>query len=750
MAERFAAVLTGWPVALALLLAPLAQGQINPDDLLPVEEAFALEAAADGEQVELTWQIAEGYYLYRHAFRVDGVNEDVVAGELQIPRGELTTDEFFGETETYRGQVSVRVPLESVPEDGRIELMVRSQGCADVGLCYPPSRERVSLQMPPTEPSAAPSASGLSDLLRQPRPSPGGLQDSNEALPAEEAFSVDAIASGPGSLLVRTRALPGYYLYREQFAFRLDGDDAEVVRADLPPGTSITDESFGETEVYYGEIEIPVHLGRPAGAARTVELIVDYQGCLEGSICYPPMQTRLPVDLPAAEIAIRQDAGGEQTSATAVPAGEQDRLAAALAGTPVLALLLFLVAGLLLAFTPCVFPMVPILSGLIAGEGDRLTTAKAFRLSLVYVLSMALVYTAFGVVAGIFGQNLQAVFQHPAVLSGFAFLFVLLSLAMFGFYELQLPASVQTRLNELSNRAEGGTLIGAAIMGALSALVVGPCVAPALMGALIYIGQTGDAVLGGAALFAMAMGMGIPLIVWGTSAGKLLPRAGGWMNAVKAVFGVGLLALAIWMLERVVPPTAIMLMWGALAIASGVYLGALTRLPPDVAGWRKLWQALGVIALLFGGAQILGALSGGDDWMRPLNHLRGGAGAGAPVQTVSFQPVETLEALESAIATAPGAVFLSFTAEWCVDCRRMERRTFPEAAVQERFAQMTILKVDVTDYTDDDREILEHFGLIGPPAYLFFAGGQELPGLRTYGFIAPDQLAGLLDEARGA
>ncbi|MFP4208195.1 MAG: protein-disulfide reductase DsbD [Wenzhouxiangella sp.] len=744
MTERLFARVAALVVALGLMLAIPGQAQINPDDLLPVEEAFALEAAVVGDQVELTWRIADGYYLYRHAFRVNGIEDDVVPGELQIPRGELTTDEFFGETETYRGQVRIRVPLASVPDDGRIELMVRSQGCADVGLCYPPNRERVSLQMAASErPDRAPG-NGLDDLLDRPRAAPSLLAGDNQALPAEQAFAIEAIASGPGSLLVRAVAQPGYYLYREQFAFVLDNGDAEVVRADLPPGTPIEDESFGEVEVYFGEVEIPLHLSRPTGPEQTVSLQVDYQGCLEGSICYPPMQTTLAIDLPAASSAIRQDIGPSPSEA---PAGEQDRLAAALAGTPLLALLLFLVAGLLLAFTPCVFPMVPILSGLIAGEGDRMTTARAFRLSLVYVLSMALVYTAFGVVAGMFGQNLQAVFQHPLVLSAFAFLFVLLSLAMFGFYELQLPASLQTRLNEWSNRAEGGTLLGAAIMGALSALVVGPCVAPALMGALIYIGQTGDAVLGGAALFAMAIGMGIPLIVWGTSAGRLLPRAGAWMNAVKAVFGVGLLALAIWMLERVVPPTVIMLLWGALAIASAVYLGALTRLPPEAVGWHKLWQALGLILLLFGSAQIIGALSGGEDWMRPLNHLKGG-GAVAPTQAVAFRQVDTLAALRAEIDDAPGAVFLSFTAEWCVDCRRMERRTFPEPVVQERFAQMTIVKVDVTDYNDDHREILNHFGLIGPPAYLFFAGGQELAGLRTYGFLPAERLAELLDEAR--
>lgn len=733
---------------LVLLVAP-GHAQINPDDLLPVEQAFALQAGTAGDVVELTWTIADGYYLYRHAFRVDAVDDEVVLGDLEIPRGQMTTDEFFGETETYRGQVTIRVPVQAVPGHGQVALHIRSQGCADLGLCYPPHREQVSVQIDPALPAATSPAQGFSDLLG--RPAASGVEFSGMeagALPPEEAFILQAIATGAGSVLVRAQARPGYYLYRDQFDFSFADGQAEVVRAEFPAGRWVEDESFGETEVYYDEIEIPLHIARPAGPELPLLLQIDYQGCREGSICYPPQQAVLELTLPATTTDIRQPAAATPATERGGSGAEQDRLAAALSGTPVLALLLFLVAGLLLAFTPCVFPMLPILSGLIAGEGDRMTTMRAFRLSLVYVLAMALVYTAFGVVAGLFGQNLQALFQHPAVLGGFALLFVLLSLAMFGFYELQLPASWQTRLNEWSNRAEGGTLIGAAIMGGLSALVVGPCVAPALMGALIYIGQTGDAVLGGAALFSMAIGMGIPLVVWGTSAGRLLPRAGGWMNAVKAVFGVGLLALAIWMLERVVPPVVTMLLWGTLAIASAVYLGALARLPVDASGWRKLAQGLGLVVLLFGAAQWLGALSGGDDWLRPLHHLRGGA-VTTTVETVPFRQVETLSELQSAIAAAPGSVFLSFTAEWCVDCRRMERRTFPEPVVQERFARMTILKVDVTDYNDDHRDILGHFGLIGPPAYLFFHAGEEVTPLRTYGFVRAERLAGMLDEVVG-
>ena len=592
--------ITLWAMLAVLALPPAtATAQITMDDLLPVEQAFALDGAVFDDVVVLRWAIADGYYLYRHAFEVEVEGDGVVLAAPQIPPGEMTVDEFFGETETYRDEIEIVVPIVQASA-GAHTLRIRSQGCADLGVCYPPHRQTLTLNF----------------------------------------AEIDGSAVAEGA----------------------------------PPAAAVS----------------------------------------------PPER----------------------------PLAEQDRLAAALTGTPLLALSLFLVAGLLLAFTPCVFPMVPILSGLIAGEGDQITTARAFRLSAVYVLAMALVYTAFGVVAGLFGQNLQAVFQHPAVLSSFALLFVVLSLAMFGFYELQLPSSWQTRLNQLSNRAEGGTLMGAAIMGALSALIVGPCVAPALMGALIYIGQTGDAVLGGAALFSMALGMGIPLVVWGTSAGRLLPRAGAWMSAVKAVFGVGLLALAIWMLERVLPAPVIMLAWGALAIACAVYLGALTRLGTEASGWQRLWQALGVVLLIAGSAQLVGALSGGQDWTRPLHHLSGG-GSVASVTAPEFRVVDTLDELEQALATAPGPTFLDVYADWCVDCVRMARRTFPDPQVAERMADFTLLKIDVTAYNTDDQAMLSAFGLIGPPAYLFFDQGAEHTDLRSFGFMAPARFAAVLDQARG-
>ena len=761
--------LTGWLVApvMALVMACLmasmatnALAQISADDLLPVEEAFAVEVERVDDAVVLHWTIAEGYYLYRHAFEVSA--DPVSLGTAQLPQGEITTDEFFGETETYRGEITMRVPIENASAQG-FDLNLVSQGCADLGVCYPPHRQVLSV---PATGEATGEANGQADdqdplagqqaVLGNNQAS--GLQGlvGASALPAEQAFQIDALAMGPDQVLVRLRAQAGYYIYQSSLGFASPSPNVAVDGFQAPQGEPIEDEYFGQTEVYFGEVEVPVDLTRSEQTASVIDFEVAFQGCLTDGICYPPMSRMFSLDLPelseaseqadapasevASEVATTSESGAEPGPTLA----EQDRLARALAETPLLALALFLVAGVLLAFTPCVFPMVPILSGLIAGQSDEINTARAFRLSMVYVLSMALVYTAFGVVAGMFGQNLQAVFQHPAVLISFAVLFVLLSLAMFGFYELQLPARLQTKLNELSNRAEGGTLMGAAIMGALSALVVGPCVAPALMGALIYIGQTGDAVLGGGALFAMALGMGIPLVIWGTSAGRWLPKAGVWMNAVKAVFGVGLLALAIWMLERVIPAPAIMALWGSLAIACGVYLGALTRLAPEASGWHKLWQALGVIVLLIGIVQWLGALSGGRDWTRPLGHWQG-ASASEAAPSVEFMAVDTLPQLEAAVAAADGPVFLDFYADWCVDCVRMERRTFVDPQVANRMAALTLIKVDVTDYTQAHQQILSHFDLIGPPAMLFFSEGQELANLRRFGFMAPDAFLSHLD-----
>jgi thiol:disulfide interchange protein DsbD len=394
------------------------------------------------------------------------------------------------------------------------------------------------------------------------------------------------------------------------------------------------------------------------------------------------------------------------------------------------------------------------LSGIIIGQGSQLTTARAFWLSLVYVLAMSITYTVAGVLAGLFGQNLQAVFQNPWILSGFVLIFLALALSMFGFYELQLPGRLQTRLTEASNRQRGGALWGVAVMGFLSALIVGPCVAPPLMAALIVIGSSGDAVLGGAALFALSIGMGVPLILFGVSAGKLVPRAGPWMNAVKAVFGVGLLALSIWMLERILPASLIMLLWGALAIACGIFLGALERIEAGASGWKRLWKALGMLLLVLGILELVGAASGGDDWLRPLDGLRPAA-PGAPAgEHAAFVRIKSLEDLDQALAEAgaagQGAVF-DFYADWCVECKRMERNTFPEPGVKALLSRMRLLQADVTAHDAIDQELMRAFGVIGPPAILFFdRRGEEMKGFRLVGYFEPEPFSAHLQKVLAA
>jgi thiol:disulfide interchange protein DsbD len=741
---------------------------LDPNEVLRYGDVFEISASAPArDRVEVAWDIAEGYYLYNNRFlRFNVGTPGVELGEPDIPPGKKEFDELLGEEVIkFTRRVEMGLPLAVIP-DGVTELTlnIRSQGCLDGVLCYPPTEQSVSVTLPPAGPARA-----LADPVPSPAPGTGspldellgagarGPASGAPALPPEQAFRYEAIPGDAGTILVRFTAAPGYYLYRDHFAFRVSGSDAVTLGpVTLPEGTLKDDPEFGVVPVIFDQVEIPVRVNRlAAGPEARVMLEADWQGCRDGDICYPPQTGSLAVTLPATDAPVLHDpaagpgearavAGTPPAAAATAPVSEQSRLARLLAENPVLAMLTFFGAGLLLAFTPCVFPMVPILSGIIAGEGDRITTGRALTLSVVYVLAMAVTYTVAGVLAGLFGQNLQAMFQNPWVIGSFVGIFVLLALSMFGFYELQLPSSWQTKLTEQSNRQQGGRLGGVAVMGFLSALIVGPCVAPPLAAALIFIGETGSPTLGGAALFSMSLGMGVPLIVFGVSAGKLLPRAGMWMNAVKAVFGVGLLALGVWMLERIVPGNVIMVLWGLLAIGCAVYLGALERIPEGASGWARLWKALGVSLLLFGALQFIGAASGGSYWLRPLEHLSLGGGA-AKVEKVAFQRIKSVDDLDAAVAQANGRglpAMLDFYADWCVECIRMERNTFPDAGVQAALEQLQPLKADVTANDDVDQALMRRYGIIGPPAILFFnRKGEEMEAYRLVGYFTPEEFA---------
>ncbi|HEB78116.1 MAG TPA: protein-disulfide reductase DsbD [Methylothermaceae bacterium] len=554
----------------------------------------------------------------------------------------------------------------------------------------------------------------------------------DELLPADRAFQFQHQA-GPTILRLQWQIAEGYYLYRKQFQLKSLTPGVELGPLQLPPGKPKQDPEFGTTEVYYHQVQAQAPIRERPPQASSVTIQVRYQGCAERGICYPPIVKTVNVALPP--LAAGSAAGEE----AAKPVAEQDRIARAIRTQSFwLTLATFLGFGVLLAFTPCCFPMLPILSGIIVGHGHRITTAKAFFLSLAYVIASALTYAGFGLLAGLFGANLQAAFQNPWVIAIFSGLFVILALSMFGLYELQMPSSWQTRLTRLQSR-HGGGMIHAAVMGILSALIVGPCVAAPLAGALIYIGQTGDAGLGGAALFAMGLGMGLPLIAVGTSAGKLLPKAGLWMNAVKATFGVVLLGVAIWMLERILPTSVTLLLWALWLIVPAIYLGATSPLPENASHARRLGKALGVVMLTYGILLLIGLAAGSRDVFQPLKMLavRAGSQPAAPV----FRPVSSVEELNQALNQNRNRwVMLDFYADWCISCKELEHQTFTDPDVARTLSGLLTLKADVTANDPPHQRLLRHFDLIGPPAVLFFSPqGQECRAARLIGYVPPAQ-----------
>jgi thiol:disulfide interchange protein DsbD len=602
---------------LAALLLAGATRAAGTDDLLEPEKAFRFSARAlDPGTIEIRYDIAQGYYLYRERFRFAAEPGSIKLGTAQFPKGELHQDQFFGRTETYRKALSIRLPISAVGAD-RMKLVVTSQGCADVGVCYTPQQQIADIRL-----AAGGAPSSFLDML--------GRAQTPASVPESAATSSPSAAS---------LALA-----------RVSSDESR----------------FAETL-------------------------------------------------------------------------ESGRIWATIAA--------FFAAGILLAFTPCVLPMVPILSGIIVGEGHNVTRLRALWLSLAYVGGMAVTYTAIGIGAALSGSLLSAALQNPWVLSAFAAIFVLLALSMFGLYELQLPSGLHTRLSETHSRIRGGHWGAVALMGMLSAAIVSPCVAAPLAGALLYISQTRDALLGGTALFSMAVGMGVPLLVVGVSEGALLPRSGHWMRAVRRFFGVLLLAVAVWIVAPVIPVAVQMLLWGALLIGVGVFLNAIDPLPAHASGWTRSGKALGILLLFTGVAQVAGALSGARDPLRPLGVLLGAESA--IVAPLHFERVKTPADLDARLqATGGRPVVLDFYADWCVSCKEMERFTFGDAKVQARMSDMLLLRADVTANDSDDKQLLRRFRLFGPPGIVFFdRGGREIDGLRVIGYQPADKFLKTLELA---
>lgn len=570
----------------------------------------------------------------------------------------------------------------------------------------------------------------------------------------------------------------GYYLYLERFHFKSLDPGVTLGDPAFPPAEKLFDVNLGHEVGHYRK-HVEVALPVTAAPAR-FRIQITYQGCSDKGLCYPPMEKVVDVSLagfggsgkvslegasgggalqsllgavtseaapgaaptspapagahasaaaaasaPGSAASAAAVAEGAVGSAAAVAGGETARIGAALAsGRFGLIIPMFLVFGLLLSFTPCVLPMVPILSGIIVGHGEEVSHSRGLALAAVYSIGMALVYTAFGVAAGLLGQGLAAALQNPWVLSAFAALLVLLSLSMFGFYDLQLPSSLQSRLSERSSRLRGGRFAAVFLMGGVSALIVGPCIAAPLAGALLYISQTGNAVVGGVALFSLAAGMSLPLLVVGFGAGALLPRAGVWMDGVKGFFGVLLIATALYMVGPLLPNWAEMLAWAVLLIVSASYLHAFDRLPDGSSGWARLFKGFGVILALAGAVLVVGVAGGGRNILQPLQGVASTSVASAA--TPHFAPVADLADLDARVAASTQPVMLDFYADWCVSCHELDRLTFPDPRVAARLGHMTLLRADVTRDTAADKAMLKRFSLFGPPGIVFFRDGREV------------------------
>jgi len=754
-------------LALLALFPFAAFGDMQP---LPPDQVYQVTASADAQgSISVHWDILTGYYLYKDKFQFISHITNVKLGKPVFPAGEIKKDQYFGKQEIYRKAVTVTLPYTGV---GKLDLELVYQGCYEKGFCYPPQHKHVSVELvagklPNTAPavvtapvaSAAPSSSTAVHPTDLPALVNGGgnTGDENNFLKPDQAYIFSAVAKDQNTLELRWQIAPGYYLYRQKFQLTSDNPDVQLGTPDFPQGQIKNDPYMGTSEIYTQTVDVLIPVTRSGGASK-FNLQAVYQGCAEAGFCYPPITKVEPVDLAAAP-----PLAGAPPSAAVPPVAEQDRLAWLLAnGNLFWVILSFLGVGILLAFTPCMLPMIPILSGLIVGQGKKLTTRRAFLLSLTYVLAMAVVYAIAGVVVGLLGANVQIALQNPYVLTVFAAIFVALALSMFGLYDLQVPAAVQTWLTRHSNAQKSGAFVGVGIMGALSALICGPCITAPLVAVLVFIGQSGSALRGGLALFAIGLGMGLPLIAIGTSEGRLMPKAGPWMNAVKAAFGVILLGVALWFLSRVLPGPLTLALWAALAIVCGIYLGALDH---GAQGWGKLWKGLGLIALLYGLIMLLGAAMGSDDPFRPLARLsfdvqgRTSAaegtmpGAAERTSALPFKRIKTEADLDQAVAAASAAgkpAMLDFAADWCVSCKELEHGTYMEPAVQAALKDVVLLQADWSAYDDADKALGKALGVAGPPTVLFYGtDGKERTNLRVVGLVDTQEFLNRVHMAYG-
>ncbi|NOY67692.1 MAG: protein-disulfide reductase DsbD [Gammaproteobacteria bacterium] len=743
------------------------------EEPLPQEQAFPMTASAtDANTIIAEWKVADTYYLYHNKFSFRTNTAGITLGTPVIPSGKIKKDPYFGNVETLRGTVRIEIPITRNNNDiSNMTLITSSQGCADMGLCYPPFEQTVQIKL--INASATSAGTNIDPLQAITELGNNmGLEEEEEFLDPDKAFMLSTKNGDNQSLIAHWMIADKYYMYRDKFKVKLKNapEGISIGKFEMPEGETKQDEYFGEIKVYHNAITIQIPIiGDLKGKTAEIELV--YQGCAEAGLCYPPTFKTVTYD-PANEVT------STVASASTTPTTTQSMSTEGMQDDEVLGhlfraehlptiLLALLGFGLLLAFTACMYPMIPIVSSIIIGHGEKVTATKGFMLSLIYVLSMALTFGVIGAIFGYTGEasNIAAQMQKPWVLILFSSLFVILALSMFGFYNIQIPSALQSRLNEISNRQKGGSLIGVAVMGVLSALIIGPCGGPVLIATIAGAAASNDPVLGFLYMFTLAMGMGAPLLVVGAGGGKILPHAGTWMDNVKAAAGVLLLGLAIIFLERVLSSTIYMIMWATLFMVSAIYMGAFAAIAEGSSGWRKLFKGLGLVAFVYGVIILLGGLTGARNFNDPLHgsSLTSNAPGMMMMNTSSnngtqpayvefakgkksvvkggltFIKVKTVADFKRELKTANAAgntVMLDFYADWCTYCKQFDDYVFSDQEVQQSLSNTVLIQADITLQDNEDKELLKYVKVITAPAILFYkTDGIEVRKQRVLGLM---------------
>ncbi|GMR09046.1 MAG: protein-disulfide reductase DsbD [Gammaproteobacteria bacterium] len=747
-----------------LSLLPMTQAQAAPGfsfggnlggELLENTRAFAISAeAVDANKVRLTWRIADGYYMYRDKFEFKSANSDFSVGKPAFPKGKIKKDLIFGKVETYRTKLSADLPVTANGSANTLKLSVTTQGCADIGVCYPPLTQILNIKMPVAS-AAATTTSGALSQIGTLGDSLGFGSNSAKFLAPDKAFRFDAGVVDAMTLRASWSIADGYYLYKDKFKFKLIGDDGiQLARIDLPAGKVKIDPNIGKTEIFLRNLSVDLPLRRTHGNTAKVKLVVTYQGCAEAGLCYPPQTRTIPFELGNTDVVITTTSTSTQPVETKATTSNKTKLVQSLISNLIFAFGI----GVLLTFTPCVLPMIPILGSMVVGQGgEKPSKTRSGLLSFSYVMGTAVTYSAAGWLAGYSGGQLQAYTQNVWGIGIVVIILVMLSLSMFGFYEIQMPSAIQSRMQSRSAKFKGGSFTGVFFMGMISALIVGACVTPLLMLVLGIAIKAGDPALGAAMMFSLALGMGVFLVIIGVGAGHLLPKAGVWMRAIKQFFGALLIGVAIYLLTPL-SDVPVLLLWSVFLIVVAVYMGATQALPENSNKWRYLWKGIGIVLLLWGVLAMLGGIVGNRDIMQPIDIKQIGIGGGGTAGTNKVETREVFIRLENtrqldmqlAEAKISGkAVLLDYYAEWCTDCRRMEKATFDDPRVQKIMSDRFVaLQVDVTDPNNDATEaIKKRYGVFGPPAMLFFdKNGRRLENINFYGFKGPDDFIALLNK----